>query len=655
MKKDEKTNVKFVKQKEKLYGRKAKGITLIALVITIIVLLILAGVSMASLTGENGILTKATIAKEKTEQEGSREKIEMAAMSSFDEHGNFNSEKFKEEIIKYGGEIVSEDEDTIVVEVDGYEATVDKKTGEIIGEIEKAGVRPEFTVEQTLDSTKKKVTLKVTVTNEVDKVDKITITNLEQGTDLMVTLNGKIGTAETTLNGTYKIVVTATTDGSQKSASKVEEVNQIPVTFSMKYGKIEVVWIDKENNVINKPLAPVLSEEMTPVKWEGEGDKPTEKDITKDDSSWYEYKAGSGKSDNLTSRWANAKYKDSYFVWIPRYAYRITYYASQDSDQVTGYCDAKGIRAVGEAGEQEKYSFGEVDSVESDGKSYIVHPAFKDGTDNNFKNGEWDKDLSGIWVAKYEMSVSSNSYKSVPNVASARSLTVDKMFTESQNFAKQQESHLMKNSEWGAVAYLTQSQYGRNGHEVDINNSSSYITGNGGGSTSASSASNTTHAYNTTEGMKASTTGNIYGIYDMSGGAWERTAGYISNGNSSLSNGSSMVNENTTANADAYTEKSSKYVTVYPYNSTSDSNTNNYTAYKDKKYGYGDAILETSTSGSGYNSWFDDYSTFPYTSYPFFGRGGDYNDGSYAGLFCFDNTVGASSSHYSFRVALPGE
>ncbi len=33
----------------------------------------------------------------------------------------------------------------------------------------------------------------------------------------------------------------------------------------------------------------------------------------------------------------------------------------------------------------------------------------------------------------------------------------------------------------GAVAYLTQSQYGRNGHEIDINNSSSFITGNGGG------------------------------------------------------------------------------------------------------------------------------------------------------------------------------
>jgi hypothetical protein len=44
-----------------------KGITLIALVITIIVLLILAGVSIATLTGENGILTQAQTSKEKTE------------------------------------------------------------------------------------------------------------------------------------------------------------------------------------------------------------------------------------------------------------------------------------------------------------------------------------------------------------------------------------------------------------------------------------------------------------------------------------------------------------------------------------------------------------------------------------------------------------
>ena len=52
---------------EKSKNMRNKGITLIALVITIIVLLILAAVSIATLTGENGILTRATDSKEQTE------------------------------------------------------------------------------------------------------------------------------------------------------------------------------------------------------------------------------------------------------------------------------------------------------------------------------------------------------------------------------------------------------------------------------------------------------------------------------------------------------------------------------------------------------------------------------------------------------------
>ena len=54
---------------------KNKGITLIALVITIIVLLILAGVTIATLTGDNGILTKAVTAKENTEKASTKERI----------------------------------------------------------------------------------------------------------------------------------------------------------------------------------------------------------------------------------------------------------------------------------------------------------------------------------------------------------------------------------------------------------------------------------------------------------------------------------------------------------------------------------------------------------------------------------------------------
>ena len=60
-----------------------KGITLIALVITIIVLLILAGVSIAMLTGENGILNQATDARDDTEAAEIREKVELAVQAAY--------------------------------------------------------------------------------------------------------------------------------------------------------------------------------------------------------------------------------------------------------------------------------------------------------------------------------------------------------------------------------------------------------------------------------------------------------------------------------------------------------------------------------------------------------------------------------------------
>ena len=56
---------------------KERGITLIALVITIVVLLILAGVSISMLTGENGILTQASNAKKATEESTEQEKRQL--------------------------------------------------------------------------------------------------------------------------------------------------------------------------------------------------------------------------------------------------------------------------------------------------------------------------------------------------------------------------------------------------------------------------------------------------------------------------------------------------------------------------------------------------------------------------------------------------
>ena len=582
-----------------------RGITLIALVIMIIVLLILAGVSIATLTGENGILTKANNAKTDMNRAKAEEEIKLAVMASYNKDGKFDVDIFKEEIKKINATIVSEDENTIVVEKDGYTATIDKNTGKIISFENSKGVVPKIEVSKTLSGTT--VTITVEVTNEVEMVNSITVINLDNGTELTGTVNGKTGTFETTLNGTYKVEVKATTEKIQKTAEETIEVTQIPVEFSQAYGRIEVVWLDTEDNVIPEPNQPNLGN-MTPVKWNGYSESET----TASDTEWYNYKAKTGTEDNLDSHWANAKNKigevESYFVWIPRYAYRITYYASNTSNQPTGYCDGKGIREVNGTVRQQ---IGTAKEVISNGKSYIVHPAFRDGSSNNFKNGEWDSELSGIWVAKYEASHSdaslssagsSNTMKIVPRVQSWKIITIGNMYNKSYNYDREKESHLMKNSEWGAVAYLTHSQYGRNGKEIDINNSSSYITGNGGGSTNASEISGEPNPYNTAKGAKASTTGNIYGIYDLSGGSCEFVASYISNGNGSISSyGSSFAN--TTANLEGYKTLSTKYVTVYPYNSSSDSYSNNYTAYKNTGCGYGDAILETSTSGSGATSW----------------------------------------------------
>src|SRR5699024_6629716 len=66
-------------------AKEKNGITLIALVITIIVLLILAGVSIATLTGDNGILTRAQEAKNKTEE---AQKDEENIVSSYEDKIN---------------------------------------------------------------------------------------------------------------------------------------------------------------------------------------------------------------------------------------------------------------------------------------------------------------------------------------------------------------------------------------------------------------------------------------------------------------------------------------------------------------------------------------------------------------------------------------
>ena len=109
------------------------GITLIALVITIIVLLILAGVSIAMLTGQNGILTQAQNAKDKTEYKNAEEKVRLAVMGAMSDDGTLTVEKLRTDMANYGGTIEGETF-PVTATVDGKSFTVNANgsVGEIV-------------------------------------------------------------------------------------------------------------------------------------------------------------------------------------------------------------------------------------------------------------------------------------------------------------------------------------------------------------------------------------------------------------------------------------------------------------------------------------------------------------------------------------------
>ncbi|MFR8145173.1 MAG: hypothetical protein ACLU84_08910 [Clostridia bacterium] len=273
---------------------------------------------------------------------------------------------------------------------------------------------------------------------------------------------------------------------------------------------------------------------------------------------------------------------------------------------------------------------------------------------------------------------------------------IAKAMTESGNIyglTGKTDSHLIKNSEWGVVAYLSQSQYGLDKQEICINNvnldsggakrtdtagksgvDSVYaVTGCTTGSTSAgesvktieningttgNTANDGVYTWNQKNGCKASSTGTIYGIYDLSGGMWERTATYVANGDGNLKTyGSSIAYDDSTLKT-----ANTKYTTVYSFDSSTDNtgitnndtnlNTASVNNYRRNTLIYGDGIRETSTVGTGNSSWYTDCSYYPSLYNPFWIRGGYSWTGLGNGLFCFHRATGYSHYVFGFRAVL---
>ena len=143
-----KTSLNLRKENNKLN----KGITLIALVITIIVLLILAAVTIATLTGENGILSNASKAREETEKANAEEQVGIAVVGSIGTDGNVNTDSLNDNLknisgLTYNDEPISDSNKIgslpAKVKVDGYEVRINANgslTTQIIKEYTEDGV-----------------------------------------------------------------------------------------------------------------------------------------------------------------------------------------------------------------------------------------------------------------------------------------------------------------------------------------------------------------------------------------------------------------------------------------------------------------------------------------------------------------------------------
>ena len=434
-----------------------------------------------------------------------------------------------------------------------------------------------------------------------------------------------------------------------------------------------------------EPNAPILDDGLIPIVFDT-SNSTVIKTVSSTNSSWYDYS---------NQEWANAVlvkesgtqtrayYKANpgvaidesdilaYYVWIPRYKYKIW---SVDNDNKGGNEQTIDIQFEG------------TDSISTGTQvgEYITHPAF--WWDNN-SNGvrETNEELSGIWVGKFETTGTGDNPTIKPDVSSLRYQNVSTQFATAQKFGtsaygitSNTDAHMMKNSEWGAAAYLSHSKYGVN-REIYINNSSSFYTGRSGGNVGGSTPINETYTdqtsttqynsygYYTWDGYLlnydtntksstrdltkvASTTGNITGIYDMAGGTYEYVMGVFANSDGQLWSGNStsynsgftglLGQSGTSYTGTAFPD--SKYYDVYK--ATSGITISALTACNGGVC-YGHGLSET-------NGWYNDVMYFVYANYPWFFRGCGYNDGSYAGVFFSYNYYGYAYNDYGFRSVL---
>ena len=502
------------------------------------------------------------------------------------------------------------------------------------------------------------------------------------------------------------VLVSIYVASNNRSRTEKETFRKIKEAYDMTEEEMQELYDKITTGKLEKLNPPEMLDGMKKIMFtepteEKKGEIVQEGEADFDEKQWYSYKTG---------KWANAQTQDgSMWVWIPRFAYKIEEQPEYSDNVATSGGSIKIKFLIGNSDEYyaDDGSIETAKREDANSSEYKVHPAFTKETDSNYENGGGNRELTGIWVAKFEAGYAggnnnapikeseqeyskstmtlgeteitetdNNSARnwldgvyganktkikyptfqgvtySMNYISNNDAFAIAQGLTEQGNiygFTDNASSHLMKNSEWGAVAYLSQSEYGSNKSNVYINNitlnsgkearssekgqtgvESVYaVTGVTGGTKSGKEVeaditdiNNTTantasvkgvYTWNQRTGQNASSTGTIYGIYDLNGGLAEKVSDYVANDNKKLlENGANYANGKI----------------------------------------YGDAISETSKESGNTSSWFEDASIYPEGAEPFFLRGGNWSEKESAGVFNYEKTDGSGAYNLGFRAVL---
>ena len=465
-------------------------------------------------------------------------------------------------------------------------------------------------------------------------------------------------------------------------------------------------YIDRELNGTD----PVLGSKLIPIIINEEDGSVTRAD---EKEKWYDYKnqkwanaviLRDGKSDPGENEPIEESDIESYFVWIPRYRYQIF-----DEGNYNGLTTKTNKEQIINVEFETKEAKPQNGSKEGE---WLTHPAFAAFNTN------------GIWVGKFETGYegagsteaaqvnpkdetasieAANKVIIKPNVYSWRGIQVAKAYTVGRHYEATLNSHMMKNMEWGAVAYLQHSEYGSH-KNIRTNNNNSHLTGYAAiheptiGFTGTNElCSNTPLACNEYGGVSkpgedgiyntnyfnklsviASTTGNYSGIYDMSGGAWEYMmsgmddnstgdgkTGKLSSGRHNINNSgfkgkltcpecndSGVNHEITEITEGIALPTDERYYDKYDYSTSNTTFNRGFLGDATKEMGpfqyvrYKEQIRRA-------GSWYDDEALFINSESPWVMRGGGCNgDGLGAGLMNFRARYGETYGNGSFRLVL---